>query len=227
MKKLLSILLALTLCLSFFACGDDEENNSSSSQNSTSTQTSTGGGNSSGGSSSSFDLGSIMTGNGATDTVWGKQDAATKQEIIAAGKAEGVDISFGADGSMTIVDPESGVTMTQAPNGTWTFSDGSGSQGQLGGNWPDNEFTRLIPRPEFQIAHSFADSDYCQISFSSVSVEQVKAYVQLLKTAGFTLNASENDLGSGTYTFEAQDAKDNTIAVYVYGGTCTLMISKN
>ena len=52
------------------------------------------------------DFSSIMAGNGKTDTVWGLQDPAARQEIIDAAKADGFDVSFGADGSMTVKDKD-------------------------------------------------------------------------------------------------------------------------
>ena len=45
------------------------------------------------------DFSAIMAGKGATDTVWGKQDAATRQSIVDSAKEGGYDVSFGADGS--------------------------------------------------------------------------------------------------------------------------------
>lgn len=47
-----------------------------------------------------------MSGNGSTDTIYGQLDEASKQQIISDLAKEGYEASFGADGSMTIVDPD-------------------------------------------------------------------------------------------------------------------------
>ena len=49
-----------------------------------------------------IDIGSIMSGNGSTDTIYGQLDEASKQQIISDLAKDGYEASFGADGSMTI-----------------------------------------------------------------------------------------------------------------------------
>ena len=80
-----------------------------------------------------IDIGSIMSGNGSTDTIYGQLDEASKQQIISDLAKEGYEASFGADGSMTIVDPD-GTTVVQKPDGTWVVKDADGGEGQLGGD---------------------------------------------------------------------------------------------
>ena len=93
-------------------------------------------------SSESIGFSSISDMQSATDVVWGKQDDISRQEIIDAAKAEGMEVTFGDDGSMTIVDAD-GSVFVQNPDGSWTEKDEDGSVSQLGGSWPSNEFTKL------------------------------------------------------------------------------------
>lgn len=59
------------------------------------------------------------------------QDPAARQQIIDAAKADGFDVSFGADGSMTITDTD-GTVIVQQPDGTWVMKDTDGQTAQLG-----------------------------------------------------------------------------------------------
>lgn len=105
------------------------------------------------------------------------QDPAARQQIIDAAKADGFDVSFGADGSMTITDTD-GTVIVQQPDGTWVMKDTDGQTAQLGGNWPDNEFTRLVPKPGFKLAGASTSEDEFSAAFQSVDVDQIKAYAR-------------------------------------------------
>ncbi len=199
MKKLFSILLVLIMVFAFVACDESTENSSEGTT-----------------AAPSIDFASIMSGNGSTSTIWGKQDAATKQSIIAEGKKEGLDISFGADGSMTVVDDESGDTITQNADGTWTIKSSDGGEGQFGGNWPENDFTKLLPKPDFSLlAANTTDSEF-SVAFQNVTVEQIKDYVEQVKEKGFTLESETTDreaAGMAVYMYKAQNAEGYVVTV--------------
>ena len=149
------------------------------------------------------DFSAMMAGNGGTDTVWGMQDPAARQQIIDAAKADGIDVSFGADGSMTITDTD-GTVIVQQPDGTWVMQGEDGQTAQLGGNWPDNEFTRLVPKPGFKLAGASTSEDEFSAAFQSVDVDQIKAYAEQVKASGFTVDAEEEDqnvYGFVVYTY--------------------------
>ena len=116
MKKILLLFLSIVLIFSLIACGNNET--PSGNEGSGTSQTDDNGGENNAVNPEDIDFAAIMAGNGATDVVWGKQDEATKQAIIADAKKDGVDVSFGADGSMTVMDTD-GTTMVQKPDGTW------------------------------------------------------------------------------------------------------------
>lgn len=174
------------------------------------------------------DFSAIMAGNGGTDTVWGMQDPAVRQQIIDAAKADGIDVSFGADGSMTVKDKD-GTVIVQQPDGTWVMKDADGQTAQLGGNWPDNEFTRLVPKPGFKLAGASTSEDEFSAAFQSVDVDQIKAYAEQVKASGFTVDAEEEDqnfYGVVVYTYLAYNADGYCVEITFANGTSGITISK-
>ncbi len=235
MKKLFTILLALVFVLSFSSCSSGDPIHS---DHPTANQAQNGTNNSDGntdkpkentGTASNFDFGSMMAGNAATDTVWGKQDEATKQQIIADGKADGYHISFGRDGSMTIVDTNGGDTIIQNPDGTWTIKSDDGTIGQYGGNWPENEFTKLLPKPDMELLAATTNEQEFTVGFLNASLDQVKAYVEKVKAKGFTEDAQINDQKFGDmviYSYIAKNADGYTVTVNFAMGTSAVLLEK-
>ena len=240
-SKLFALLLALTLVFTLAACGNGNNDDPSGSQQGTNaplnreddtSSTENQGGTQSGNNDSSnvgdIDIGSIMSGNGSTDTVYGQLDEASKQQIISDLESEGYDVSFGTDGSMTIVDPD-GTTMVQMPDGTWVVKDEDGGEGQLGGDWPDNEFTKLIPKPDFELFAANTETDSFSVAFTSATVEQIRDYVTKVKAAGFNIDEEVEDqemMGMVIYSFTAENADGYTVEITSANGTSSLSISK-
>ncbi len=242
MKKIFAILLTLLLIFAVAACGDNGDNpggddplhrdDPSTSQTQGGTNTPGGNTDNPGGNTDNpadLDFGTIMAGGGSTNTVWGKQDEATKQQIIAGAKEDGYDVSFGADGSMTVVDTESGDTMIQNPDGTWVIKGDDGSIGQYGGNWPENEFTKLLPKPDFELLVANTTEYDFSVGFQNVTIEQVRDYVEKVKAKGFTIDAVTTDeevMGMVVYEFEAQNADGYTVTVAFTSGISSVVIEK-
>ena len=240
-SKLFALLLALTLVFTLAACGNGNNDDPSGSQqgtnaplnreddtSSTDNQGGTQSGNNDPSNVGDIDIGSIMSGNGSTDTVYGQLDEASKQQIISDLESEGYDVSFGTDGSMTIVDPD-GTTMVQKPDGTWVIKDEDGGEGQLGGDWPDNEFTKLIPKPDFELFAANTETDSFSVAFTSATIEQIKDYAAKVKAAGFNINEEVEDqevMGMVIYSFTAENADGYTIEITSANGTSSLSISK-
>ena len=237
LTKLLALLLTLTLVFTLAACGNSNNNDPSGSQQGTNaplnreddtSSTDNQGGENSTVNPEDIDFAAIMAGNGATDVVWGKQDEATKQAIIADAKKDGVDVSFGTDGSMTVVDTD-GTTMVQKPDGTWVIKDEDGGEGQLGGDWPDNEFTKLIPKPDFELFVANTETDSFSVAFTSATIEQIRAYAAKVKAAGFNINEEVEDqeaMGMVIYSFTAENADGYIVEITSANGTSALTISK-
>ena len=230
MKKLIALLLALVMVFALAACdsGDDPNNDNPLNRDPGTSQTDDNGGENNAVNPEDIDFAAIMAGNGATDVVWGKQDEATKQAIIADAKKDGVDVSFGADGSMTVVDTD-GTTMIQNPDGTWKIKEADGGEGQLGGDWPDNEFTKLIPKPDFELFAANTETDSFSVAFTSATIEQIKDYAAKVKAAGFNINEEVEDqevMGMVIYSFTAENADGYTVEITSANGTSALTISK-
>ena len=241
LTKLLALLLALTLVFTLAACGNGNNNDPSGSQqgtnaplnreddtSSTDNQGGTQSGNNDPSNVGDIDIGSIMSGNGSTDTIYGQLDEASKQQIISDLAKDGYEASFGADGSMTVVDPD-GTTMVQKPDGTWVVKDEDGGEGQIGGDWPDNEFTKLIPKPDFELFAANTETDSFSVAFTSATIEQIKDYAAKVKAAGFNINEEVEDqevMGMVIYSFTAENADGYTIEITSANGTSALTISK-
>ena len=241
LTKLLALLLALTLVFTLAACGNSNNNDPSGSQqgtnaplnreddtSSTENQGGTQSGNNDPSNVGDIDIGSIMSGNGSTDTVYGQLDEASKQQIISDLAKDGYKASFGADGSMTVVNPD-GTTVVQKPDGTWVIKDEDGGEGQLGGDWPDNEFTKLIPKPDFELFAANTETDSFSVAFMSATIEQIKDYAAKVKAAGFNINEEVEDqevMGMVIYSFTAENADGYTVEITSANGTSSLSISK-
>ena len=236
-SKLFALLLALTLVFTLAACGNSNNNDPSGSQQGTNTplnreddtsSTDNQGGENNPSNAGNIDIGSIMSGNGSTDTIYGQLDEASKQQIISDLAKEGYEASFGADGSMTIVDPD-GTTMVQKPDGTWVVKDADGGEGQIGGDWPDNEFTKLIPKPDFELFAANTETDSFSVAFTSATIEQIRDYAAKVKAAGFNINEEVEDqevMGMVIYSFTAENADGYTVEITSANGTSALTISK-
>ena len=241
LTKLLALLLALTLVFTLAACGNGNNDDPSGSQqgtnaplnreddpSSTDNQGGTQSGNNDPSNVGNIDIGSITSGNGSTDTIYGQLDEASKQQIISDLAKDGYEASFGADGSMTIVDPD-GTTMVQKPDGTWVVKDEDGGEGQIGGDWPDNEFTKLIPKPDFELFAANTETDSFSVAFMSATIEQIKDYAAKVKAAGFNINEEVEDqevMGMVIYSFTAENADGYTVEITSANGTSSLSISK-
>ena len=223
MKKLIALLLALVMVFALAACdsGDAPNNDDplnrdpGTSQNGGENNNETQGGTQSG--AASGDVGSMISGIGSSTALYSDMDAASKQAFIAEGARQGLDISFGADGSTTIVNTTDGTTLIQKPDGNWVFSDGQGGEGQIGGNWPDNDLAKLVPAANFTISASTYYDGNCAISFSGVTLDQIKAYVEQVKSAGFDNDVTLTD-NAGYYSYQAYDDAGNSAQVFFTAG---------
>ena len=237
LTKLLALLLALTLVFTLAACGNSNNDDPSGSQQGTNaplnreddtSSTDNQGGENNPSNAGNIDIGSIMSGNGSTDTIYGQLDEASKQQIISDLAKDGVDVSFGTDGSMTVVDTD-GTTMVQKPDGTWVIKDEDGGEGQIGGDWPDNEFTKLVPKPDFELFAANTETDSFSVAFTSATIEQIRAYAAKVKAAGFNINEEVEDqevMGMVIYSFTAENADGYTVEITSANGTSSITISK-
>ena len=171
------------------------------------------------------------------------------QKIVqGVGKAEGLDIEFGKDGSMSISDGENSAVINADGEGSLTVTgdDGatvmniadnkmtitneeSGSVSiEAGGEWPDNGFTKLIPKPEMEIASSIVSEESFFVFFDEASAGQAKDYAEKIKAAGFDEDEEITDIeieGVFIYSFSAKNADGYAVSVASSGNGAMLSVS--
>jgi len=163
-----------------------------------------------------------------SNTVWAEQDEELKRSIIEEAKKEGMVITFETDGTMKVVDKD-GLISIQKADGSWSFKNLDGSASQFGGDWPENEFTALVPKPPFDLmAANATDTDF-NVLFSGADVDAIREYAMKVKDSGFLQDASvmDQDLqGAVVYTFMASNGKGYNINVFFSSGSGGMTITK-
>ena len=230
-KTILITVIALILMLALTACGGGGGSDSGTLSRSEPGDESPlsrddPGDSGSGAGSSEIDMGAVLSGNGGAALI-SSYDEATKQAFVAEAKADGYDVTFGADGSTRMENKETGEVLIQNADGTWSF--GEDGTLQMGGDWPDNEFTKLVPKPDFAISLAGGEGGSFGITFIDASIEQIKDYVEKVKAAGFTINAETEDMaaaGMVIYSYTAQNASGYTVTVFSASGMTGMSIEK-
>ena len=219
MKKLLALTLALIMVLALTACGNNDTpgNDDPLNRDPGTSQTDNQGGTQGGSNNTSdVDIDSILAGNGSTDIIWANQDEATKQALIDAAREEGYTVTFGNDGTTTMIDAE-GNKNVQKADGTWTYIGKDGSSVNMGGNWPDNDLAKLVPAANFNISASTYYDGNCAITFSGATLDAIKAYVEQVKSAGFDNDIQLND-SDNYYSYVAYDDDGNYLQIFFTSG---------
>ena len=175
-----------------------------------------------------FDFSSIEDGLPPTDIILSAQSAESKQDLILDGKEHGYEVEFGADGSTTLT-YDDGTIMVQNPDGTWVVKDDDGEEYSYGGSWPENEFTKLLPKPEFGLLGTDNSDGEFTVAFSDASLDDIRAYAEKVKAAGFNKDVEvqdQNVMGMDIYAFNASNADGYSVSVYYAAETGGLTISK-
>jgi hypothetical protein len=155
-------------------------------------------------------------------------DTATRQKMIDEARAAGGDLEFKADGSVVYTDPD-GKKTVQNTDGTWAWENEDGGQAQFGGDWPENEFTKLLPKPDFALTAASADNGGFTVAFTGVTLEQIKDYVEQVKTKGFTVDPDVQNTeaaGMTIYSYTAKNATGYEVNIFIMNGTAGLEITK-
>lgn len=106
---------------------------------------------------------------------------------------------------------------------------GSGDS-QMLNEWPDNELTRQVPRPDFKDPMIVADSESVTLMAMNSSLDEAKAYASRLRAAGFTRDVNENTqsiAGYTIYSFYAMNSKGYSVSLSFTNGMTTLNLSKD
>ncbi len=99
----------------------------------------------------------------------------------------------------------------------------------LSAEWPDNELTKLVPKPGFSVSNvSEEDGEFAAV-FSGVTADQMRAYAEKLKKAGFNVDAEVVDnsyMGIEVYSYNASNADGVSVSLSVAAGVASMAVSK-
>ncbi|MDO4487495.1 MAG: hypothetical protein Q4B67_00190 [Eubacteriales bacterium] len=168
-----------------------------------------------------------VTSNEATDIIWAFEDEETKRIFVEEAKAEGVEVIFGADGTTTMIEP-TGEKYVQTPDGVWTIDAPDGGTIQMGGNWPDNEFTKGVPEPSFGITAVEETSIGFTAILETDNLDDLKKYCEKIKVAGFTEELDEQEVqvqGMDIYSFTAKNSAGKSVNIAFTAGVAGITIS--
>jgi len=250
MKKLTAIILVTALILSLAACGGGgqaaQENtasqgntasqndapltrNDSANENSSESGTQENTADQGQSSGEAFDFSSIANGTPTYKTVLSAQSEADKLKLVADGKANGYDVTFESDGS-TVLTYTDGTVMVQDSKGNWSVKDADGSQTQVGGGWPDNEFTKLLPVPEMTVTGTEVTENGFTAVFIGADADSIKAYAEKVKAKGFVNDAHTEDqqiAGVTIYNYTASNSDGYTVEVFFASGSGGINLTKD
>ena len=101
---------------------------------------------------------------------------------------------------------------------------------RLGGSeWPDNEYTKQVPKPDFKFYGVTEEENSFSTLFTSVSVDDIKAYAERLRSIGFTIDEEvedQNTLGITIYQFSAKNEAGYTVSLVYAAGSSSMTIEK-
>ncbi len=99
----------------------------------------------------------------------------------------------------------------------------------MNSEWPDNELTRLVPDPGFKVKTVSEEDGEFGAVFSGVTADQMRAYAEKLKKAGFNVDAEVVDnsyMGIEVYSYNASNADGVSVSLSVAAGVASMAVSK-
>ena len=94
--------------------------------------------------------------------------------------------------------------------------------------WPDNEFTRQVPKPDFAIITIVSNDSVFSADFEIITEEQALTYAEQLIAAGFTpvrVGDSHHDKGE-RYRLDTDNAAGYSLVFTWLPNTTNLMINR-
>ena len=143
-------------------------------------------------------------------------------------KEVGMTVEIREDGS-TKIETETGIGVTQKEDGSLQIEATEGEIEQLDGNWPENEFTKQVPKPSFDATAANTQEKSFSVAFVNTKVEDIRNYVEELKKAGFTVDAANKDVevfGVIAYAYTASNGKGYKVEVTYAQDMCGMTITK-
>ena len=95
--------------------------------------------------------------------------------------------------------------------------------------WPDNEFTRLLPKPDFTVATAVTTETDLFVLFSDATIDQMRDYAELVKAAGFIFDAETKDTEVSDiliFSYTAKNADGFLVDVFSAGWSAGVTVSK-
>ena len=122
-----------------------------------------------------------------------------------------------------------GETTANSADGSRADLATNGSEEQFGGEWPENEYTKLLPKPEFTLTAAVTSSNGFTVEFSDATIDDMKAYTKKVKAAGFTLDPETEETESpdtAVYRYTAGNADGYTVSIFLTADASGIMIEK-
>lgn len=97
-------------------------------------------------------------------------------------------------------------------------------------NWPENEFTKLLPKPDLERYGPNGDDSFFSVAFADATVEQIREYAEKVKEAGFTVDPEVIDgeiMGMTMFSYSASNGAGYTATVNFGSGSSAVSIRKN
>jgi len=116
----------------------------------------------------------------------------------------------------------------EPPDGTGSDESNLSSRGDTSGDWPDNEFTRQVPKPDFAIITIVSNDSVFSAEFEIITEEQALTYAEQLIAAGFTpvrVGDSHHDKGE-RYRLDTDNAAGYSLVFTWLPNTTNLMINR-
>ena len=96
--------------------------------------------------------------------------------------------------------------------------------------WPKSGLAKKLPEPEFGQLAGVTDSpdEFCA-AYAEVTQDDLRAYVEQIKNAGFTIDAALSDkdyMGIKMYSYSAENEDGLIFAISGTAGTCTITLKE-
>jgi len=175
-----------------------------------------------------FDIGSVLSGNFG-DFNFSALSQAERQALIAEGRAWDVDITFEANGDVWFR-WEGGMEVCWRPDGSWKYTDDYGVVVEVSSKWPDNEYSRQVPKPGMPVEIATTSSEEgMYVMFSEATQAEVLAYVDQVRAAGF--NIDEDFIDYAVYemdglSFSAYNAAGYKAEISFFADFAWLVVAK-
>lgn len=170
-----------------------------------------------------FDLSGFMQ-SGENLHEYTDEEMAAFEAMIA--ENEGT-VTVNTDGSITLSFADGDAT--QYEDGSWLIESADGTVATVGNIWPENELTERVPSPTAHLTFTstayMPDMEYFAAMLDpATEVSALKAYAEVLKTAGFTVDVEELE-GAGAYAFSAANADGYSVMLAAAEGNVVMGIA--